>query len=195
MRRFGEGILETEAAQGGVATSTGQFDADAELRNERPTYPVSLADGSDEVSASEAVASRKANLLAAQFDLSIHDAIVTVQNLETGNHRTFKIETLRGSWNPGKRIISLLGGPDNMRDYKGFGWVEGSTVKVWTRFRGDNGELSVWEKFGRILEYPTHFEGRGLTFQIEGRCKRCGRRLTTPRSLTVGYGPTCEGKS
>ena len=184
MRGFGEGILETEAAQGGVATSTGQFDA--ELRSDEAV---------EVVDAVEPVASRKANLLAAQFDLSVHDAIVTVQNLETGNHRTFKIETLRGSWNPGKRIVSLLGGPDNTRDYKGFGWVEGSTVKVWSRFRGDNGELSVWEKFGRILEYPTYFESRGLTFQIEGRCKRCGRRLTTPRSLTVGYGPTCEGRS
>jgi hypothetical protein len=34
----------------------------------------------------------------------------------------------------------------------------------------------------------------GVVIWHEGRCGRCGRRLTVPESIESGYGPECIGK-
>jgi len=33
----------------------------------------------------------------------------------------------------------------------------------------------------------------GLNFFHEGKCGKCGRKLTTPESIKNGFGPTCLG--
>lgn len=34
----------------------------------------------------------------------------------------------------------------------------------------------------------------GVEFRHTGKCGRCGRKLTNPRSIDIGLGPECEGK-
>lgn len=147
---------------------------------------------------------------ASQFVVGIHDGTVTVHNPATGNHRTFQIRTVRppkvstddgpddpdskNSFFVGKRIVSLLIGPDrNDRDcWLPFGFASERGVNVWKRFRGDDGQPSDHEKFARILSDPRRYPS--LEFLCEAKCRRCGRPLTVPSSIATGLGPTCSQK-
>ena len=132
-----------------------------------------------------------------QFDICKHDCVVTLVSPKTGDHRTFKIATVReDSKSPlaGKRIVSLLTGPSNTEDFEGFGFVSpDGTIKVWNRLKG-NGEPSTWERFADLLATPHYWSARGVTYQFSLRCRRCGRPLTHPDSLISGMGPICEGR-
>lgn len=144
------------------------------------------------------------------FDIRIHDGTVTVHNPATGHHCTFRVKTVRDTRGPtdgrkpstliGKRIVSLLSGQDNDDDgsYTGFGFVnEDGTISVWRMKRGvakpSGYEESDFEKFARILQSPALFAGR-LEYLAALSCRRCGRKLTVPTSVTSGYGPECIKK-
>lgn len=125
----------------------------------------------------------------------------TVQNPRTGEHRTFKIKTPReGSNLHGKRIVSLLTGPDNENAYTGFGFVEqlgeGITIKVWRKHEG-----TVYEKHARLLADLINLGAEswfvktaGLRVLSSGACAICGRKLTDPTSIDRGIGPECYEK-
>jgi hypothetical protein len=143
-----------------------------------------------------------------QFDIVKHDCVVTLVLPPTAKHpgsrhRTFKISTVREGKGQdptkgglaGKRIVALLTGPDNTRDYEGFAFVtEDGEVKVWKRLRSETRELSRWEKFADLLAHPAHWAAIGVTYQFSLRCRRCGRALTVPESISSGIGPICAGK-
>ena len=50
-----------------------------------------------------------------RFDATIHNGYITIHNTNTGNHRTFRIETVKGGALDGKRIVSLLIGLVGLR--------------------------------------------------------------------------------
>lgn len=127
-----------------------------------------------------------------RFDATIHNGYITIHNTNTGNHRTFRIETVKGGALDGKRIVSLLIGPDRDDDsaWRGFAFVDEFGIRVWKRFR----ESGDFVKFARMLETPSKYEAKGCRYLIEGRCRRCNRILTNPSSLTDGYGPICRTK-
>lgn len=120
----------------------------------------------------------------------------------TGAHRTFEISTQPegASFAPGKRIVSLLEGPDNNLDYRGFGFINDHGVTVWRSKRGEPGAPSMFETYARVLwSLTTEGEAspwvaRGMGVLIEGRCCRCNRALTDPTSILTGIGPTCAGR-
>ncbi len=131
-----------------------------------------------------------------QFDICKHDCVVTLTSPKTGDHRTFKIATVRNEKSPlfGKRVVSLLTGPDNQADYDGFGFVlPDGTIKVWNRLKG-NGEPSDFEKFADLLACPNYWAAKGVMYEFSLKCRRCGRPLTVPSSLATGYGPICITK-
>ncbi len=139
-------------------------------------------------------------LTAANFDVTIHDATITIKNPATGNHRTFSIRTVpatgrggRASAFAGKRIVSLLIGPDN---FQGFGFADSHGVHVWAKMRYAKGGLdaSVYEAFARMLENPRKWAARGVEYWIAGRCVCCGKVLTHPSSVADSMGPVCRGK-
>ena len=134
------------------------------------------------------------------WNVATHNGWVTIENPETGRHRTFQVETISdeasAEYMRGKRVVRLLTGPDRDNDTTGFAFVspEGQ-VQVWKRFRSAVvGQSSEWEKFARLLQFPAHFAGRGLVYHIEGRCRRCNRPLTHPQSIMSGIGPICAGR-
>lgn len=132
------------------------------------------------------------------FDVAKHNGCVTIHNPLTGQHRTFRIETELNEESPlkGRRIVSLLVGPDNEADYVGFAFVEGGFVKVWKRFRATGGGKSDHERFANLLMFPRMFaEKRGLRYVIEGRCRKCNRKLTRVDSIATGLGPMCAKKA
>jgi len=121
----------------------------------------------------------------------------TLKNPATGQHKTFKIHTKQRGNLKGKRILSLLVGPDNMNSYRGFAFVNDDGIKVWSKYCTEN---SVWQKYANILwDVLTNYDNssyikRGLQLFKEARCIRCNRTLTHPDSIEMGIGPECAGK-
>jgi hypothetical protein len=136
------------------------------------------------------------------FDIAKHDGEITLTSPKTGDHRTFRVRTVRRGKLEGHRIVSLLTGPNNESDYEGFGFIvdrDGSvapgTIAVWTRFRGKDGVESVYEKYASMLRLPAYWAAKGVQYRVSLRCRRCGRLLTHPESIISGYGPECIKKS
>jgi len=127
------------------------------------------------------------------LNITTHNGTVTVHNPKTGNHRTFRIRTQpdNAEFAPGERVVSLLTGPDNEGDYRGFGFVMADgRIRLWRRC-----QTATFEAYARILMNPDHYAiHHGLEFMSEGRCRRCNRTLTTPESVASGIGPVCAGR-
>lgn len=137
---------------------------------------------------------------------AILNGTYTVQS-PSGAHRTFRIHTQpdaekqrerrpdREPFAPGKRIISLLTGPNNEADYEGFGFVDDNGIRLWRRFADKDTfqkyAALVWSMGTRGEESKFHKAGARLLF--EGRCLKCNRKLTTPESIRSGIGPICAG--
>lgn len=114
-----------------------------------------------------------------------HNGIITLENPQTGNHRTFKIRTVTKGKYAGQRKIYLLIGPDNQTDYKNIGFIKNDgTFYIWNEHRGTKYEKTV----NCLLE----IEKRGLIVHFETKCRRCNRTLSTPKSCLLGIGPECE---
>lgn len=123
------------------------------------------------------------------FDLRSHNGTITVQSLKTGEHRTFKVSTVRHGALEGKRIVSMLVGADNENDYQGFGFVDDRGISVWQRKR-----TSFFETVANMLAFPDNWQDKAR-FLFEGRCRRCNRKLTHPESIDSGIGPECAKMS
>jgi hypothetical protein len=127
-------------------------------------------------------------------------AIFTISN-PAGEHYTYKVN--RKDPEPGgpygdkpTYFVKLLTGPDNGSDYTYLGILtDGGLVKLTraSRFTDDTKPVRVIRWAAGIV-----FSGRtlppGYALQHDGRCGRCGRRLTVPESIDSGFGPECAGR-
>jgi hypothetical protein len=132
------------------------------------------------------------------FNLETHNGVITIANPATGGHRTIAIRTQKADakFAPGERIVSLLSGPDNEADYRGFAFLKRNRVLVWKSKRATAaGSRSVLEYLADMLERPAVYIERGITYHFEGRCRVCNRKLTTPESIESGIGPVCAGRA
>lgn len=127
----------------------------------------------------------------------IHNGTYTMRRVETGEHRTFKIRTVKDGALEGKRIVALLTGPDNRTDFTGFGFVEDDRISVWKKCRGD-GKKSAYEWYAEMLVHlgceDGTFRDHAYTVTVSKKCLKCNRKLTNPESLMTGYGPECGGR-
>lgn len=137
------------------------------------------------------------------------NATLTIMSLGSGTRFTFKFT--RPEEEPGKARpiwVKLLNGPDN----------EGNYIFVGSLFSRQFGSLFDELKFSpkskvgpeapsvKALKWMLHHlygldcGGRPeVLFQQaelwhEGRCGRCGRKLTVPSSIASGFGPECAGR-
>lgn len=117
-------------------------------------------------------------------------------------HYTFKVEyaEANGQW-PETWFVKLLVGADNSNDYKTFGMLNPKTGQMRLTRKGGMTDKSwpvriVRRVFANIYsETPEKIEAAGFDVHHEGRCGRCGRRLTVPSSIETGLGPVCFAKS
>ena len=119
-------------------------------------------------------------------------AIFTIKSGESGKHFTYKITKGKRGNNP-PHFASLLTGTDNNSQYSYFAniWDE----KVYkhgakSRITKDALGVQAFRWFFRNLLDGT-LNGRVKIYH-EGRCCKCGRRLTTPKSVERGIGPECN---
>ena len=126
----------------------------------------------------------------------IADATYTVA-LADGTHATVKIETMpaNSSFAPGRRIASYLAGPDNETSFAGFAFIDGDTLRVWSRYQNSERAARYADATRLILGQPTKSaESREAYALLSSRCARCNRTLTVPASIHRGLGPECAQK-
>lgn len=125
------------------------------------------------------------------------NAYVTFQSRLTDVRYTYRVVRSDHSGSPDDRrpthFVSVLVGPD---DYKYLGAIFQN--RAYTQTRGSKisrdamsavAFMWVWSKLIAGVNHPQ------LAVYHEGRCGRCGRRLTTPESIRTGLGPVCAGKA
>lgn len=137
------------------------------------------------------------NIEAATYDVTAQDAVITITSHRTGQHRTFKIRTCRRGVFKGKRVVSLLTGPNNNEagDWTGFAFASEFGVHVWSRLRGWSALPSNYDIFAKMIENPSRYIAKGSTYQVSTTCTKCGRVLTDPASIEANMGPECRKKN
>jgi len=120
----------------------------------------------------------------------------TIQNRDTGSHRTFRIKTQKSDaiFAPGKRIVSVMNGNDNQNHYKGFAFIDDDGIHLWRRYQNDPIYRGYAFMFWNMINGPDHILHQRYTIEESLNCIRCNRELTTPESLASGIGPVCEGR-
>jgi len=127
------------------------------------------------------------------------NATITLVSRRTGTRFTYRIRQAPNA--PSIWFVSLLTGSDNQNDYEYIG-----IIKNWI---GGAGFLFSHTGKARIsTEAPGFKAFQWATIQLfresrlpdmleiwhEGRCGRCGRKLTVPESIERGLGPKCGGE-
>ena len=134
--------------------------------------------------------------------LQAGNATLTVRARASGERFTFRCR--RPPEQPGRQRpiwVSLLNGPDNERSYAFLGtvWV-GSPM--WTfRLSNKSHAAETAPSVQAVRWLLKHINTGSLKrafaqaeFWHEGRCGRCGRKLTVPESIASGFGPECAGR-
>jgi len=116
-------------------------------------------------------------------------------------HYTFRVSLKKAKGNYGDTyFVSLLTGPDNTADYSYMGILNPQTGVVRTtqaslRFAETYPLRLINRVFNRIWNDDAEsVVAAGFDIHHEGRCGRCGRRLTVPESIETGLGPECAGR-
>jgi hypothetical protein len=126
------------------------------------------------------------------------NATITVRSLATGNRYTYKIVKSKSTEKyPPAWFVSVMTGADNESNYEPLGIVNSKldAFRSYSRTRIKEAAPSykafawLFAKFVGLNHMPQNIE-----VWHEGRCGRCGRKLTVPESIESGFGPECSGK-
>jgi hypothetical protein len=124
-------------------------------------------------------------------------ATFTLVSSITGNHLTFKVSKAKDGGTSGPFFVAAMTGPDNELSYsylghlwkndRGFQLIPGKKTKV----SKDAKVRLVFEWFLKRLKANAGMPDGG-EFWHEGKCGKCGRKLTVPLSIERGLGPICD---
>jgi hypothetical protein len=122
----------------------------------------------------------------------------TLRSRTTGNRFTYRVQLPRDK-ETGKldrtssiHFVSLLNGADNENSYIYIGYIKrgvyyhGDKSKVGKDATSNVAFTWVWRQLTQN-RIPASLE-----IWHEGRCGRCGRKLTVPSSVKSGIGPECQ---
>jgi hypothetical protein len=133
------------------------------------------------------------------------NAYFTVRSMKTGTRYTYRVSRRIAPavgkkdcqcWKYPTYFVSLLTGPDNTGDYTYLGMIRENQFKA-TRATGAQEKGKPFAAFTwvwRHLGYSTPVMPPQTEIWHEGRCGRCGRKLTVPESIAAGIGPDCAGR-
>lgn len=124
-------------------------------------------------------------------------AIVTLVSTRTGARYTYRVSRARDDESATPTLfVSLLAGPDNGGDYVYVGTIFANRKRlVLTRKSRCTNDSAPVKAFRYLLGGLVAGSFGLMEVYHEGRCGRCGRRLTVPESIATGLGPTCAGLS
>lgn len=132
------------------------------------------------------------------------NATFTVVSKKSGVRFTFKVKRAQKRGPDDNELtlpwfVALLNGPDNENDYQFLGTV---FVRPGRReyLHGRRSSISAEAPSATAIAWFLRMLlARGpMLDQVEvwheGRCGRCGRKLTVPESVAAGLGPECAGR-
>lgn len=131
------------------------------------------------------------------------NAIFTLRSAKTQTRYTYKVRKRddrdgRGAiW-----FVSVMFGPDNEGDFSYMGIITERPANLIERFAyRRTAKSAIVESDPRQVGWAWFFrhlvERNAIPAQLEcwheGRCGKCGRKLTVPESVEKGLGPECSG--
>lgn len=123
------------------------------------------------------------------------NATITVRSGSTGARFTYKIRTPKETQNrPPIWFVSLLNGSDNENNYEYFGNIRGNGSFDHgrrARIGNDAPAARAFNWFWNMIQANRSDVLEQADIWHEGRCGRCGRKLTVPESVESGFGPEC----
>lgn len=117
----------------------------------------------------------------------------TVLNDKTKARYTFKVTKAQDK---DFFFVSYLHGSDNETDYNYMGILDdsqGFRLTAKSRVVSDSIVYKSFNWLWMMVKTGKPFPS-GFHFYHEGRCAKCGRKLTTPESIESGFGPVCRNK-
>lgn len=122
------------------------------------------------------------------------NATFTIKSVRTGTRFTFRVRSKEGETN--FWFVSLLTGADNNQDYTFIGSVRNDWNGHYHYYHGKKCRVSPDSESVKAFTYfLSHFLQQPFYQKVEiwheGRCGRCGRKLTVPESIVSGFGPEC----
>ena len=117
-------------------------------------------------------------------------AIFTVTSKKSGVRFTFKVRQVNENQ---PHFVSLLSGPDNTSSYTFLGTI----FNKQNYFHGRKSRIGSDAPSALAFNWVwNHRNDKDFADKVEvhheGKCCRCGRALTVPRSIELGIGPECE---
>jgi Family of unknown function (DUF6011) len=122
-------------------------------------------------------------------------AVVTLRSKKTGDRFTYR---LRASEDGNAIFVGLLTGTDNDSQYSYLGRIARDVFWLGRKVPRA-GDISRDAPSAKAFDWTWRKLAQGilpeqLEIWHEGRCGRCGRRLTIPESIANGFGPECFGR-
>lgn len=120
------------------------------------------------------------------------NATITLKSLKTGNHFTYKVQAPK-KFNPEKTPVfhvSYMYGSSNESDFVYFGTIHKQGNGWIFNAKRHKGQVTQAFEF-TVNNLLKGVKMPSLEVYHEGRCCRCGRKLTTPESIVSGIGPCC----
>lgn len=118
------------------------------------------------------------------------NVVFTVVSRKTGARFTFKVRQPKLD---SPHFVSVLTGSDNDSDYSFLGSIFADGTYRHGRkstIGQDAPSARAFAWFYGMLSDPDRLAAQAEVWH-EGRCCRCGRRLTVPSSIEFGIGPEC----
>lgn len=133
----------------------------------------------------------------AEFTFEINPEYAKAKNLDP--HYTFKVTKHITEDQPPRELHFVkLRGNESDNKYHYFGMLNKEEGKVYMTKASTFAQDCLFVRlvnraFQRIWENNTQvMDNAGFHLHHAGKCGRCGRKLTTPRSIETGLGPECE---
>lgn len=127
------------------------------------------------------------------------NAYFTLRSAKTGTRFTYRVslaKTEPGSQYPGPTyFVSLLNGPDNWQNYMYLGLIGRDCKFRLTKGSKAGADATSVKAFAWTwTRLAAGQKTDGVEIWHEGKCGRCGRKLTVPESIETGFGPECATK-
>ena len=117
------------------------------------------------------------------------NATLTVQNPKTGNRYTYKIcQITNEDGEKSPWFVKVLTGEDNTSSYTYIGFIRDGKFVCGrkSRISAEAPSVRAFAWLWRNADDPSPAE-----VYHEGKCGKCGRKLTVPESIKTGFGPVC----
>lgn len=116
------------------------------------------------------------------------NATFTLTSKKTGKRFTYKVRQPQ----PDKpHFVSLLSGANNESDFNFLGTIFSDTAFVHGKRSRISRKAPSAMAFNWFWDHINNLPEDKVEVHHEGKCCRCGRKLTVPSSIESGIGPEC----